>query len=43
MKKLTLLFIIAVMTVIPVSGKGMFEFGFHYSTWNVNMIAPLLE
>ena len=43
MKKLTLLFIIAVMTVIPVSGKGMLEFGFHYSTWNVNMIAPLLE
>ncbi len=43
MKKLTLLFIIAVLMVIPVSAKGMFEFGFHYSAWNVDMIAPILE
>ena len=43
MKKLSIILITAVLMVIPISGKGMFEFGFHYSTWNVNMIAPLLE
>ncbi len=43
MKKLSLVVVIFVFIVIPISGKGMFEFGFHYSSWNVNMIAPLVE
>ncbi len=43
MKKIILIFIIVVIMIIPISGKGMFEFGFHFSTWNVNMIAPMIE
>lgn len=43
MKKILSMLIFTIIMVIPISAKGMFEFGFHYSTWNVNMIAPLLE
>lgn len=43
MKKILSIIIVAMVMMIPLSGKGMFEFGLHYSTWNVNMIAPLLE
>lgn len=43
MKRITAIIITVVFLMIPVKAKGMFEFGFHYSSWNVNMIAPLLE
>ncbi|MEN8222792.1 MAG: hypothetical protein ABFR36_05990 [Acidobacteriota bacterium] len=43
MKKLILLLTAALIIAIPSMAKGNFEIGFHYSVWNVNMIAPLLE
>ena len=43
MKRILSFSLLLSLLIVPVSGKGMFEFGFHYSTWNVNMIAPLIE
>jgi len=43
MTRVVLILLASVLLVIPVSGKVMFEVGFHYSVWNVDMIAPLLE
>jgi len=43
MKRTFALLLFFSILIFPVSGKGMFEFGFHYSVWNVNMIAPLVE
>ncbi len=43
MKRKVLFTMIIAFLMIPISAKGMFEFGLHFSTWNVNMIAPLVE
>ncbi len=43
MKRILAVSLLISFMIIPVTGKGMFEFGFHFSTWNVNMIAPLIE
>ena len=43
MRRVTIIIIALLLLILPVTGKGMFEIGIHFSTWNVNMIAPLLE
>lgn len=43
MKKLIMVLIFSMFASSAVAAKGMFEFGIHYSSWNVDMIAPLVE
>ncbi len=43
MKKFVLIFMLITIMFLPSPGKGNFEINLHYSSWTVDMIAPMVE